>query len=262
AAVCDQVETLYYIFNNQKRQTHFAEQIRWTIRDSHGNTLLHLAAAYGSLKSLNYLLDHQSADAHARSYNSFQPIHYAASSGHENCVKLLLTSAPDTTNEQTTTLLTPMHLACQNGSLETVKILSSHGGNYKLRDENGLNCLHTACQYSHLDIVQWMVEKLNANVDDFDYMNNTPLHYAAASGSELILIYLLDRKARITRSSHGNTPLHVAAENGHQGVCAVLIERAGCSVTTRNNAQLTAIDLAEQYGFQNLAHDLRLRENP
>ncbi|CAF1606095.1 unnamed protein product, partial [Adineta ricciae] len=42
----------------------------------------------------------------------------------------------------------------------------------------------------------------------------------------------------------------------------VLIERAGCSVTTRNNAQLTAIDLAEQYGFQNLAHDLRLRENP
>ena len=41
----------------------------------------------------------------------------------------------------------------------------------------------------------------------------------------------------------------------------MLIERAGCSVATRNNAQLTAIDLAEQYGFQNLAHDLRLREN-
>ncbi|UJR34238.1 hypothetical protein I4U23_021643 [Adineta vaga] len=263
AAVCDQVQTLHYIFEYQKlnKRQNFSEKIHWTSRDGHGNNLLHLAAAYGSIRTLNYLIDHEAADAHVRSYNSFQSIHYAASSGHENCVKLLAT-APDTVNEQTTALLTPMHLACQHGSLETVKILASHGGNYKLTNENGLNSLHIACQYAHLSIVQWMVEKLNATTDAVDYRNNTPLHYAAASGSEPILIYLLEREARITKSSDGNTPLHVAAENGHQGACDILIERAGCLITTRNNAQLTAIDSAKQYGYRELAYYLRHRDNP
>jgi ankyrin repeat protein len=40
-------------------------------------------------------------------------------------------------------------------------------------------------------------------------MNNTPLHYAAASGNEAILTYLLGKNARIIISSAGNTPLHV-----------------------------------------------------
>jgi ankyrin repeat protein len=77
-----------------------------------------------------------------RAYNGYQPIHYAASSGHTDCVKLLLNTSPDTVNEQSSTLLTPLYLACQYGSLDTIKTLSSHGANFKLRDENGLNCLH------------------------------------------------------------------------------------------------------------------------
>lgn len=61
-----------------------------------------------------------------------------------------------------------------------MKLLLSRGANLKLRDENGLNCLHAglfsfylffylyiniysfillACQNSHFDIVQWLVLK-------------------------------------------------------------------------------------------------------
>lgn len=53
------------------------------------------------------------------------------------------------------------------------------------------------------------VEKQNAIIDDVDYMNNTPLHYAAASGNEHIITYLLEKNARIIISSTGDTPLHV-----------------------------------------------------
>lgn len=88
------------------------------------------------------MIERESADPHIRSYNGFQPIHYAASSGYGDCVKFLLSVAPDTVNEQTNALLTPIYLACQHGSMDTVKILSSLGANFKLRDENGLNCLH------------------------------------------------------------------------------------------------------------------------
>ncbi|CAF2992878.1 unnamed protein product, partial [Rotaria sp. Silwood2] len=265
AAVCDQVETLNYIFhysklNNHNRQDSF-QKLRWTVRDEQGNTPLHLAAAYGSIRTLHYLIENELADPHIRSYNGFQPIHYAASSGHTNCVKLLLTIAPDTVNEQTNTLLTPIYLACQYGSIDTIKILCSHGANFKLRDENGLNCLHAACQSSHLRVVKWLVEKQNANVDDVDYMNNTPLHYAAATGNEAILTYLLEKNARIITSSNGNTPLHVAAENGQQGACAILIERGYCSITLCNSSQLTPADLADHYGFPALANELRLHED-
>ncbi|CAF1311797.1 unnamed protein product [Rotaria sp. Silwood1] len=265
AAVCDQVEALNYIFyysklNNQNRKDSY-QKLRWTVRDEQGNTPLHLAAAYGSIRTLRYLIEQESADPHIRSYNGFQPIHYAASSGHTNCIKLLLKVAPDTVNEQTNTLLTPIYLACQYGSLDTIKILSSHGANFKLRDENGLNCLHAACQSSHLYVVQWLVEKQNANVDDVDYMNNTPLHYAAATGNEAILIYLLEKNARIITSNNGNTPLHVAAENGQQGACAILIEHGYCSLTARNSSHLTPADLADHYGFPALANELRLHDN-
>ncbi len=43
-------------------------------------------------------------------------------------------------------------------------------------------------------------------------MNNTPLHYAAATGNEPILTYLLGKNAQIIVSSTGNTPLHVVSK--------------------------------------------------
>ncbi len=57
-------------------------------------------------------------------------------------MKILLLKSPDLVNQQTNQLITPLHLACQGGSLETIQILILHGGNYKLKDQNGSNCLH------------------------------------------------------------------------------------------------------------------------
>jgi ankyrin repeat protein len=105
--------------------------------------LAFLAAAYNSLNVLHYLIEEQFADPHNRSYNGSQPIHCACEHGYNECVKLLLTKSPDTVNEQTNLLLTPAHLACQCGSLETVQMLVLHGANFKLKDQNGLTCLHT-----------------------------------------------------------------------------------------------------------------------
>ncbi len=101
-----------------------------------------LAASYNSLNVLHYLLEEEFADPHNQSYNGFQPIHYASEHGHNECVKILLSKCPDTVNEQTNQLLAPIHLACKGGWLETIQFLISHGANLKLKDQNGLNCLH------------------------------------------------------------------------------------------------------------------------
>ena len=48
-------------------------------------------------------------------------------------------------------------------------------------------------------------------MNDIDYSDNTPLHYAAADGNEDLITYLLERNARVTVASNGNTPLHVVS---------------------------------------------------
>lgn len=47
AAVCDQVEILNYLFhyhqiNNKSNKQDFTQKLRWTVRDDHGNSPLHL----------------------------------------------------------------------------------------------------------------------------------------------------------------------------------------------------------------------------
>jgi len=54
-----------------------------------------------------------------------------------------------------------------------------------------------------------LIEKQNANINEFNYMNSTSLHYAAASGNENIINYLLDKQAKVISDNNGNTPLHV-----------------------------------------------------
>ena len=46
AAVCDQMDILQYIFHHNKQNV--SENLRWTVRDEHGNTPLHL----GKLKNI------------------------------------------------------------------------------------------------------------------------------------------------------------------------------------------------------------------
>ncbi|WP_147477348.1 ankyrin repeat domain-containing protein, partial [Corallococcus sp. AB038B] len=82
------------------------------------------------------------ADPHHQSYNGYQPIHYASERGHNECVRILVSKSADTVNEQTNQLFTPLHLACKAGSLETIETLIFHGANFRLRDQNGFNCLH------------------------------------------------------------------------------------------------------------------------
>ena len=91
---------------------------------------------------LRYLLDEEFADAFMRAHNGFQPLHYAATEGHIECAKILLNAAPDTVNGQTNNSLTPLYLACQHGALDMIELLLLNGANLKIKDDNGLSCLH------------------------------------------------------------------------------------------------------------------------
>lgn len=102
-----------------------------------------LAAGYGSVNVLHYLLKDHSADVNIEANNGFRPIHCACLARQFESAKVLLSASPKTVNQQSKNLLTPVYLACQSGSIDLVQLLSSYGANFQLRDENGMSCLLT-----------------------------------------------------------------------------------------------------------------------
>lgn len=54
-------------------------------------------------------------------------------------------------------------------------------------------------------------------------------------------------------ANNGNTPLHVAALNGYTDIVRLLLAQPGIDTTRSNNAGQTALDLAREKGFEEIA---------
>lgn len=84
----------------------------------------------------------------------------------------------------------------------------------------------------------------------------TPLHYAAAGGSEDIARLLIAHKARLDavspRASGAYTPLMMAAREGQPAMVRLLLE-AGADPAPRNTEGLTAAQVAERAGRTDIA---------
>jgi len=90
----------------------------------------------------------------------------------------------------------------------------------------------------------------------------TALHYAAASGSLLIIQRLLDESAFIdAESPNKTTPLMMAARGGHGAVIKLLLDE-GADPKLKNEADMTAADFARVQGFKELARFLDDKAQP
>ena len=93
-------------------------------------------------------------------------------------------------------------------------------------DDNGYTPLHSAANKGHLDVVKYLVQRIqNKNPKSgIQWYERTPLHQAAWNGHLNVVRYLLEivPQDKDLKSSSGKTPSDYAEENGHTDIVEFL----------------------------------------
>ncbi|XP_050411321.1 putative ankyrin repeat protein RF_0381 isoform X2 [Patella vulgata] len=145
------------------------------------NTNLHLACNYGTLSTVEYLVDDLHMNVHTTGYNNQTPLFYC-------CISRVR-------------------------PVDKIKYLVRHQADINARDSYNNTNLHLACNYGTLSTVEYLVDDLHMNVHTTGYNNQTPLFYCCISRVRPVdkIKYLVRHQADINaRDSYNNTILHLA----------------------------------------------------
>lgn len=117
-----------------------------------------------------------------------------------------------------------------------------------LIEENGDTFLHRAAQDGNLDIVQFFLNHgCPLSLEEFDYLEHTPLMRACREGHVEVAEYLLSKGAdpnACDEARIGTTALIEAVKGGHLHVVKLLLD-AGANPNAKGWMQLTAYDRCE-----------------
>jgi len=167
-------------------------------------------------------------------------------------------------------------VAARNASLNVLRYLISAKADLDARTPDRDTALMLAAYFAQEDreqgrtthdrydqAVRLLVEA-GASLENFGN-SYTPLAYAAYSGRDSTVRYLIDKGARVNADAQGrmisvNTPLMMATMQGHQGTARYLL-RAGADAAVRLDGGMTAADYAQKYKQTHLMQMLRCAEN-
>lgn len=107
------------------------------------------------------------------------------------------------------------------------------------------DALHLAAGCGHIDIVKFLLEVHDADIEQRDLDMMTPLLTAAEAAHWDIVRYLLDRGADITATDHhGATLMHVATQSADIGFLRMLLDTYELDAHAVDNKGTTAVHYA------------------
>ncbi|XP_011870567.1 PREDICTED: ankycorbin isoform X2 [Vollenhovia emeryi] len=211
--------------------------------DKDGLTALHCAASRGHARCVEVLVNLCGSHPDYVDDNGCSALHYAATLGHADATALILKLGADP-NRQDRKGRTPALCAAAKGQLETLKILTQHGGSLHAKTVRGTGIGHEAVASGRIELIKWLAKKRPSTLDVATHDGKTPLHVAALHGHLDACKVLLDHGAKINavlRTSKGNsmTPLDAALYRGYRD-CAKLIQMHGGTTAQQLRTHKTA----------------------
>ncbi|KAM6290084.1 ankycorbin isoform 2-T2 [Aegotheles albertisi] len=146
---------------------------------------------------------------------------------------------------------TAFHLAATKGHAECLRIMVTHGADVTAQDGAGHSALHLAAKNSHSDCIKRLLQS-KCPADSTDNSGKTALHYAASCGCLQAVQLLCEHKCPINvKDLDGNIPLLLGVQNGHVEVCKYLLDH-GADINTRDKNGRTALMMACEAGSLNM----------
>lgn len=150
-----------------------------------------------------------------------------------------------------------LHKAITNKETETARALILNPyQNLEIFDENHNTALHLAVLNNNIELVLLLLQnRVLVNIPNI--LGQTPLHIAAQYGCYEIVKALINAHAFINaKDNDASMPLHYAAYNGDFNTIQFLV-MSGASIHHKNNYRVTALDIAKEHDFKEVAHFLR-----
>ncbi|OAP58288.1 hypothetical protein AYL99_07378 [Fonsecaea erecta] len=164
------------------------------------------------LQNEQYRKQIHSSDATKRT-----PLHWAATRGDEEAVRLLLDAGADV-NCRDESNNTPLTFAASTGLVPLLEMLILHGADVHARTSIGSQAIHHASRHQRaIEPVQTLLGA-GASLNSTNNFGHSPLTGAAIANRPAIGAFLLDHGADMhPRSLHGDTPLfETIFHNNHQ----------------------------------------------
>lgn len=162
------------------------------LQDDRGRTPLHWAAITGKEDFLSLLLTRPQgprANVHACNHRRKTALHLAAESGHLETCRLLLDYGANVM-AKSDGAWTPLHNAAEKGHSSVVQMLLTKGANINATTSSGMTALHWASHNGHLATVETLVNDSRAHLNPRDAFESTPLLRAAQYQRKEVVRYL------------------------------------------------------------------------
>nr|XP_011711556.1 ankyrin repeat domain-containing protein 29 isoform X3 [Macaca nemestrina] len=224
-------------------------------RDSHGTTLLMVAAYAGHIDCVRELVL-QGADINLQRESGTTALFFAAQQGHNDVVRFLFGFGAST-EFRTKDGATALFLAAQGGYLDVIRLLLASGAKVNQPRQDGTAPLWIASQMGHSEVVRVMLLR-GAERDAARNDGTTALLKAANKGYNDVIEELLKFSPTLGILKNGTSALHAAVLSGNTKTVALLLE-AGADPSLRNKANELPAELTKNERILRL---LRSKEGP
>jgi len=179
------------------------------------------------------ILDGASAEAVNEEGNSVLIV--AATRGHLDVVKWLVTDCKAKVNEKNADGFTAFLTAAVGDHTEVAKFLLKNGAKLDARDNKGNTALLLAARGNNQKVIKWLLEEKLASINEHNTEHQTALSWAAYFGhlATVDLLFPLANKIINLADKNGCTALHWAAGAGHLNIVKSLLERGAKMLDTK-----------------------------